>query len=268
MKKKVVKKKSSSLKKAPPKKKTAKKKSAVLKKVSPKKKTAKKKSAVLKKVSPKKKTIKKKSAVPKKVSPKKKTTKKKSATPKKVSPKKKTTKKKSAAPKKRTPRKKLVKKKTSVRKKHTPPKKAKARKIASIRSGAAKAKPLGLRRNKKYMNLDQLDYFRNLLLSRRNELISEADRTVDYMQTDSNTYADTIDQASQEEEFTLQLKERERERKLLQKIDEAIAKIENHRYGFCVSCGAEIGINRLEARPTSTQCIDCKELDEIRERHY
>ena len=250
MKKKVVKKKSSSLKKALPKKKTIKKKSATPKKVSPKKKTIKKKSATLKKVSPKKKTIKKKSATPKKVSPKKKTIKKKSAAPKKVSPKKKTIKKKSAVPKKRAS-----------------PKKAKARKTVSVRSATAKAKLLGLRRRRKYMNDKQLDHFRNLLLSRRNKLISEADRTVDYMQTDSNTYADTIDQASQEEEFTLQLKERDRERKLLQKIDDAITKIENHRYGFCVSCGAEIGINRLEARPTSTQCIDCKELDEIRERH-
>ena len=137
-----------------------------------------------------------------------------------------------------------------------------------MRIDAVRNKPRRLPRSKKYMDARQLDYFRSILLSRREELISEADRMVDYMQTGSNTYADAIDQASQEEEFTLQLKERDRERKLLQKIDEAIAKIDKKEYGFCVSCGAEIGISRLEARPTTDQCIDCKEIDELKERQY
>ena len=171
------------------------------------------------------------------------------------------------------PKKKVVKKKVPTQKTATPPKKvvkkkASTRKITSARISTIKGKPRKLLRSKKYMDTRQLEYFRNILLSRREELINEEDRMVDYMQTGSNTYADAIDQASQEEEFTLQLKERDRERKLLQKIDEAIAKIDKKEYGYCVSCGAEIGVSRLEARPTTDQCIDCKEIDELRERHY
>ena len=249
MRKKLAKKKSSSPKKNSLKKKTLKKKPSVSKKRAPSKKFVKKKALVRKKSTPKKKTIKKKAPVRKKSTPKKKTLKK-------------TIKKKAPVRKKSTPKKKTVKKKAPVRKKSTPKKKTIRRGTASARTKTGR-----LRRSKKYMNPDQLEYFRNILLSRRNELIDEADRTVGCMQSNSNTYADTIDQASQEEEFTLQLKERDRERRLLQKIDEALIKIDNHEYGFCVSCKAEIGINRLEARPTTDQCIDCKELDEIKERH-
>ena len=194
----------------------------------------------------------------------KKVSKKKPSSLSKASSKKKAAKKKSLVPKKRASRKDVVKKKAPARKTSAPKKKA-ARKITSL--SAVRGKSRRSRQNTEYMNPEQLDYFRNILLSRREELISEADRMVGYMQNDSNTYADTIDQASQEEEFTLQLKERDRERKLLQKIDEAIAKIDKHEYGFCVSCGAEIGINRLKVRPTTDQCIDCKELDELKERH-
>ena len=210
----------------------------------------KKKTLTLKKSAVKKKTVKKKSPIPKKRTLKKKVVKKKSPAPKKRTPKKKVVKKKSPAPKKRTLKKKIVKKK-------------------SLAKGLSKAgaRTLGLNQSEKYMNPRQLEYFKNILLARRRELIEEADRTADYIQADSNTYADTIDQANQEEEFTLQLKERERERKLLQKIDEALVKIDERKYGFCISCGAEIGISRLKARPTTDQCIDCKELDEIRERY-
>ena len=201
------------------------------------------------------------------------TAKKKSSLQKKRTPPKKTVKKKAPTRKTSTPKKKVVKKKAPVRKTAIPKKKvakkkASIRKITSARISATKGKVRKLPRSKKYMNTRQLEYFRNILLSRREELISEAGRMVDYMQTGSNTYADAIDQASQEEEFTLQLKERDRERKLLQKIDEAIAKIDKKEYGYCVSCGAEIGISRLEARPTTDQCIDCKEIDELKERHY
>ena len=233
MKKKVAKKKTSSLKKASPKKKP----SVSKKRISPKK-------AVKKKASPKKKP----SASKKRISPKK-------AVKKKASPKKKP-----SVSKKRITPKKAAKKKAS-------PKSTAKKKIAKQKSSSRRANTGRLRQSKKYMNSRQLKYFHDILLSRKNELINEADRTVGCMQSDSNTYADTIDQASQEEEFTLQLKERDRERRLLQKINEALIKIDNHEYGFCISCGAEIGINRLEARPTTDQCIDCKELDEIKERH-
>ena len=180
---------------------------------------------------------------------------------------KKATKRKSSAAKKQASRKNAVEKKTPARKTRAPKKKA-AKKTAPVRISTIRGKTRKPRRNKKYMDAEQLDYFRGILLSRRNELINEADRMVGYMQAGSNTYADTIDQASQEEEFTLRLKERDRERKLLRKIDEALAKIDRHEYGFCVSCGGEIGISRLKVRPTTNQCIDCKELDELRERHY
>ncbi len=239
MKKEVTKKKSSSRPKTPPKKKTATKKSSMQKKRTPEKKVVKKKAPLRKSRTPEKKVVKKKAPL------------RKSRTPEK-----KVVKKKAPLRKSRTPEKKVVKKKTS------------ARKTAIVQISAARSKSRRLPQSKKYMNARQLDYFRDILLSRRDELISEADRMVDYMQTGSNTYADAIDQASQEEEFTLQLKERDRERKLLQKIDEAIAKIDKKEYGFCVSCGAEIGISRLQARPTTDQCIDCKELDELKERQY
>ena len=117
------------------------------------------------------------------------------------------------------------------------------------------------------MNPNQLTYFRDLLLERRGKLVEESYRTTDSIQTDSNLYADTIDQANKEEELTLQLKECDRKRRLLHKIDEALIKIDQHTYGFCVSCGTKIGFGRLQARPTTDQCIDCKKLEEIKERH-
>ena len=239
MKKKVVKKKSSSAPKKPPK----------------KKKVVKRKTAVPKGRTTKKKVVKRKAAAPKGRTAKKKVVKRKAAATKGRTTKKKVAKRKAAALKGRTTKKKVVKQKTSVSQRKTVKKKKTASRLRKISQSG------------KYMDARQLKYFRKILLSRRNELITEADRTVDYMQADSNTYADTIDQANQEEEFTLQLKERDRERKLLQKIDEALIKIDNHEYGYCVSCGAEIGFERLEARPTTDQCIDCKELDEIKERY-
>ena len=256
MKTKVTKKKSSSLPKTLPKKKTATKKSSVQKKPTLKKKVVKKKAPARKGRTSEKKVVKKKAPARKSRTSKKKVVKKKAPARKSRTSKKKVVKKKAPLQKKRAPKKKVVKKKASVRK------------STLVRIDAVRKKPRRLPRSKKYMNDRQLDYFRSILLSRREDLISEADRMVDYMQTGSNTYADAIDQASQEEEFTLQLKERDRERKLLQKIDEAIAKIDKKEYGFCVSCGAEIGISRLEARPTTDQCIDCKEIDELKERQY
>lgn len=119
--------------------------------------------------------------------------------------------------------------------------------------------------DEEYMNDSQLEHFRKLLLRWRQGLMEEVDRTVNHMQDDSTTYPDPNDRATQEEEFSLELRTRDRERKLLTKIHEALNRLENGDYGYCESCGVEIGIRRLEARPTATQCIDCKTLQESRE---
>lgn len=118
------------------------------------------------------------------------------------------------------------------------------------------------------MNAEQNVHFRKLLLAWRRELMEEVERTVHHMQDEAANFPDPNDRATQESEFNLELRARERERKLIKKIDEALTKLENHEYGYCDSCGIEIGVRRLEARPTASLCIDCKELDEIKERHY
>lgn len=117
-----------------------------------------------------------------------------------------------------------------------------------------------------YMNEVQLKHFENILKNWRAELMQEVDRTVHHMQDDAANFPDPNDRATQESEFSLELRTRDRERKLIKKIDESLADIESGDYGFCESCGVEIGIRRLEARPTATLCIDCKTLDEIREK--
>lgn len=117
-----------------------------------------------------------------------------------------------------------------------------------------------------YMNEHQRAHFRNILSSWKQALMEEADRTMTHLKHDVVNYPDPSDRASQEEEFTLELRERDRERKLIAKIDEALESIEKEEYGFCEACGVDIGVRRLEARPTATLCIDCKTLDEIREK--
>lgn len=117
-----------------------------------------------------------------------------------------------------------------------------------------------------YMSDAQLEHFNNILLNWKQELMEEVDRTKEHMQTELNNYADPNDRASQEEEFNLELRTRDRERKLIKKIDKTIDKIESGDYGFCNACGIEIGIRRLEARPTADLCIDCKTLAEIKEK--
>ena len=120
--------------------------------------------------------------------------------------------------------------------------------------------------DEEYMNPDQLEHFRQLLEAWREELAQEVDRTVGHMRQDAANFADPADRATQEEEFGLELRERDRERKLSKKIDEALRSIESGDYGYCEACGVEIGIRRLEARPTATLCIDCKQLAEIKEK--
>ncbi|MHB1585937.1 MAG: RNA polymerase-binding protein DksA [Acidiferrobacteraceae bacterium] len=127
-------------------------------------------------------------------------------------------------------------------------------------------KPYVARNNEEYMNKKQLEHFRSILLSWKQELIEEVSRTVHAMQDETANHPDPNDRASQETDMSIELRNRERERKLIRKIDEALGRIDSDDYGFCESCGVEIGVQRLEARPTATLCIDCKTLDEIRER--
>ena len=116
------------------------------------------------------------------------------------------------------------------------------------------------------MNSKQLAHFRNMLAEMKRELSQDIDRTVHTMQDEATIFADPNDRASQESDMSLELRNRDRERKLIKKIDETIVKIDAGEYGYCDSCGVEIGLKRLEARPTATLCIDCKTLDELREK--
>ncbi|KZY99111.1 MULTISPECIES: RNA polymerase-binding protein DksA [Thalassolituus] len=126
--------------------------------------------------------------------------------------------------------------------------------------------PYDLKEGEEYMNEAQQDHFRKILGNWRQELMEEVDRTKEHMQTELNNYADPNDRASQEEEFNLELRTRDRERKLLKKIEKTIDLIDKDDYGYCEACGVEIGIRRLEARPTADLCIDCKTLAEIKEK--
>ncbi|MDS4028847.1 MAG: RNA polymerase-binding protein DksA [Candidatus Contendobacter sp.] len=117
-----------------------------------------------------------------------------------------------------------------------------------------------------YMSDAQLAHFRQLLLEWKQSLLDEVGRTVNHMQDESTTFPDPNDRATQEEEFSLELRTRDRERKLLKKINESLTQIDSGDYGYCEACGVEIGLLRMQARPTATLCIDCKMLEEIREK--
>jgi DnaK suppressor protein len=127
-------------------------------------------------------------------------------------------------------------------------------------------KPYEEKEGEEYMNEAQLAHFHKILSNWKAELMGEVDRTVHHMQDEAANFPDPNDRATQESEFSLELRTRDRERKLIKKIDDALSDIDSGVYGFCESCGIEIGIRRLEARPTATLCIDCKTLDEIREK--
>ena len=120
--------------------------------------------------------------------------------------------------------------------------------------------------NESYMNKSQIKHFVKILNDWKLELSSDIDRTVSHMQDELTAYADPNDRASQESDMALELRNRDRERKLIKKIDGTLLNIGNDEYGYCNVCGEEIGLNRLLARPTATLCIDCKTLDEIREK--
>lgn len=126
--------------------------------------------------------------------------------------------------------------------------------------------PYKEQKGESYMSEGQVAHFREILGQWKRDLMEEVDRTMHYMQDEAANFPDPNDRATQESEFTMELRARDRERRLIKKIDESLAKLEIGEYGSCEECGAQIGLRRLEARPTATLCIDCKTLDEIRER--
>jgi len=126
--------------------------------------------------------------------------------------------------------------------------------------------PYEIKDGEEYMNADQKDHFRHVLTLWKQQLMEEVDSTITHLQEEASNHADPSDRASQEEEFSLELRTRDRERKLIKKIHEAMERIEEDDFGWCDECGIEIGVRRLEARPTATLCIDCKTLAEIKEK--
>ncbi len=176
------------------------------------------------------------------------------------------------APAKKAPVTKTVAKKKAAKKqvarKKTTPAKSPAKKVAVLSTAGPVQgiEPYKLKKGEEYMNPDQVEHFRKILLAWKRDLMQEVDRTVHHMQDEAANFPDPNDRATQESEFSMELRARDRERKLIKKIDESLMMLDNEEYGYCESCGVEIGIRRLEARPTATQCIDCKTLDEIREK--
>ena len=130
----------------------------------------------------------------------------------------------------------------------------------------AGVQPYKEKRGEEYMGQPQLDHFTSILGAWRTQLRVEVERTVDHMKDEAANFPDPVDRAAQEEEFSIELRTRDRERRLIKKIEKTLAKIESDDFGFCDSCGIEIGIRRLEARPTADLCIDCKTLAEIKEK--
>ncbi len=239
--KKVARKKAGSRKKAPARKKTAKKKAV-------------RKKAVRKKAAKKK--VARKKATKKKVA-KKKVTRKKAVSRKKPASRKKT------AGKKTTRKKAPSRKKTSIRK--AVARRSKADVLTGPIHGIAPYKP---RRGEEYMSDAQLDHFREILTAWKRELMYEVDRTVHHMQDEAANFPDPNDRATQESEFGLELRTRDRERKLLRKIDSALLRIDEGTYGFCDETGEEIGLKRLEARPVATLCLEAQERRELAERQF
>jgi DnaK suppressor protein len=245
--------------------------------------SSKAKKAPAKKAAAPKKAAAKKAPAKKAVAPKKAAAKKapaKKAAAKKAAAKKAPAKK-AVAPKKAAAKKAPAKK--AVAPKKAAAKKAPAKKAAAPKKVAAKSQPKLARavgelqkfddfkpykpgRGESYMSDEQIEHFRGILLNWRGELVDEVTRTVSHMKDEAANFPDPADRATQEEEFSLELRTRDRERKLIKKIDSTLDRLQNDDYGYCDACGIEIGIQRLEARPTATMCIDCKTLAEIKER--
>jgi DnaK suppressor protein len=236
------------------------KKTASQKKVS-KKKVVKKKAVSKKKPAAKKKAVSKKKPAAKKkaVSKKKPAAKKKAVSKKKPAAKKKAVSKKKAAPVKKAPSKKVARK--------APARKSRPR--GDVLSGPIHGiSPYKPGRAEDYMSAEQLDHFNQILSAWKTELMFEVDRTVHHMQDEAANFPDPNDRATQESEFGLELRTRDRERKLLRKIESALARIEDGSYGYCDETGEEIGLKRLEARPVATLCLEAQERRELAERQF
>jgi DnaK suppressor protein len=139
---------------------------------------------------------------------------------------------------------------------------------SNLLAGPRNVKPYIPRRGEQYMNKEQLEHFRQILNTWKRDLMQEVDRTVLHMKDEAANFPDPNDRATQESEFSLELRTRDRERKLIRKIEEAIKRIEDGNYGYCVETGEEIGIKRLEARPVATMCVEAQERRERREKQY
>jgi len=240
--------------------KTAAKKKATKKKVARKKAVAKKKTSTSKKTATRKVTAKKKAGAKKKPS-----TKKKAASKKKPAAAKRPAASKKAARKKPT-RKASVKKKPAARRTKS---RSTAKRRAQLLTGPIHGvEPYERAANEVYMSDDQLGHFENILLNWKRELMEEVDRTVHHMKDEAANFPDPNDRATQESEFGLELRTRDRERKLLRKIDAALARIEDGTYGYCEETGEEIGLKRLEARPVATLCLEAQERRELAEKQF
>ena len=130
----------------------------------------------------------------------------------------------------------------------------------------AGVEPYQEKAGEEYMNENQVAHFKKILQAWRDQIVDEASRTVAHIQDEASNFPDPADRATQEEEFSLELRARDRERKLMKKIENTLKKLDTGDFGYCESCGVEIGIRRLEARPTADLCIDCKTLAEVREK--
>ncbi len=205
---------------------------------------------------------------------------KKAVSRKKVSKKKVSKNKKKALPRKKAAKKKVSKKKTRVTKTPSKKKPASRRKVSKKKVARKGAQgdvlsgplhgihPYTPRRGEEYMSDAQLEHFRDILSAWKRELMFEVDRTVHHMQDEAANFPDPNDRATQESEFGLELRTRDRERKLLRKIDSALARIDEGSYGYCEETGEEIGLKRLEARPVATLCLEAQERRELAERQF
>jgi DnaK suppressor protein len=176
------------------------------------------------------------------------------------------------APAKKAPAKKALAKKAPAKKapaKKAPAKKAPVKKTIAKKGSKKRTTPISSykgRKGEKYMSAAMKKHFNAVLIEWREHLREEMQKTFDHLKNKGESYADPIDRASQEEEFAFELRTRDRERKLINKIASSLEQIKQDDYGYCYACGIEIGVKRLEARPTATHCIDCKTLDEIKEK--
>ena len=169
------------------------------------------------------------------------------------------------------PKKKVTKKKAKAKKKTIVKEKFVSRKVFKKRRSAIDKpdfKTYQRKNSEAYMSKEQIKHFRNILTAWKNELQKEVERTITHMQEDASNFPDPADRATQEEEFGLELRTRDRERKLLKKIIEAIQRIDDGTYGYCEETGDEIGIKRLEARPVATLCLEAQERHELKEKQF